>query len=130
MHRHNDTATVMDAASVPSPAVLVASPSAVDRSIVDFRILDLVDPLSTEDFLVARSRRTDRTTAAVLVEAASEVSATKFGLQHMGSARNFSGARGLFLKTGINNAGRLSPPRVPVLSSRDVKISCYLVHRT
>lgn len=80
MHRHNGTATVMDAVSVPSPAVLavlVASPSAVDRSIVDFRILDLVDPLSTEGFLVARSRRTVRTTAAVSVEAASEVSATK-----------------------------------------------------
>ena len=78
MHRRNDTATVMDAASVPSPGVLAASLSAVDRSpTVDFRILDLVDPLSTEGFLVARSRRTVRTTAAVSVEAASEVSATK-----------------------------------------------------
>jgi len=37
----------------------------------------------------------------------------KFDPQHLGSARNFSGARGPFLKTGINNAGRLSPPRVP-----------------
>ena len=79
MHRHNDTATVTDEAAVPSPAVLAASPLAVDRfPVVDFRIRDSVDPLSTEGFLVARSRRTVRTTAAVSVEA-SEVSATKFG---------------------------------------------------
>ena len=98
MHRRNDTATVMDAASVPSPGVLAASLSAVDRSpTVDFRILDLVDPLSTEGFLVARSRRTDRTTAAVLVEAASEVSATKFDPQHLGTRRNFFSARRPFL---------------------------------
>ena len=79
MRRHNDTATGMDAVSVPSPAVLAASPSAVGRfPIVDFRIRDSVDPLSTEGFLVARSSLTVRITAAVAVEA-SEVSATKFG---------------------------------------------------
>ena len=137
MPKRNDTATGMDEA-VPFPAVLAASTmAAVDRSppVVDLILDSQVDPLSVdllsvEGIRVARSRRTVRTTAAVSVEAAFEVSATKFDLQHMGSARNFSGARGPLLKTGINNAGRLSPPRVPVLSSRDVKISCYLVHRT
>ena len=69
----------MDAVAVPSPAVLAVDLSAVDRfPVVDFRIPDLVDPLSTEGFLVARSSLTVRITAAVAVEA-SEVSATKFG---------------------------------------------------
>ena len=123
-------ATVMDAVAVPSPAVLAVGLSAVDRfPIVDFRIPDLVDPLSTEGFLIARSRRTVHTTAGVAVEA-SEVSDTKLYLQHLGSARNFSGARGPYPKFGTRNTGRLSPSRVPALGSRQAKLGGYLRRRT
>ena len=81
MPKRNDTATGMDEA-VPFPAVLAASTmAAVDRSLpVAGSIPDsLVDLLTAEGILVARSRRTARTTAAAAVEA-SEVSATKFDL--------------------------------------------------
>ena len=104
MPKRNDTATGMDEA-VPFPAVLAASTmAAVDRSppVVDLILDSQVDPLSVdllsvEGIRVARSRRTARTTAAAAVEA-SEVSATKFDLRHLGSDGNFSRARGPFLK--------------------------------
>ena len=103
MPKRNDTATGMDEA-VPFPAVLAASTTAaVDRfpPVVDLILDSQVDPLSVdllsvEGIRVARSRRTARTTAAAVE--ASEVSATKFDLRHLGSDGNFSRARGPFLK--------------------------------
>ena len=111
MPKRNDTATGMDEA-VPFPAVLAASTmAAVDRSppVVDLILDSQVDPLSVdllsvEGIRVARSRRTARTTAAAVE--ASEVSATKFDLRHLGSDGNFSRARGPFLK--IRNQLHLS----------------------